>query len=274
MYSTGWIRCLANNGRLRIEGSAIVDQFFFSFHDSEKNTSRPDAGDEIASHQERSPQTAYDQAACDPQQRFDQTYPNTFPVPCIRICVSLNSRIPASAIREMKTNYSEQLPKTMRLLTADLNQPRSTATRTASAPGPDRDSQIRRSSRAWRRSFGKKTCKSPTARSSALKTVISPDLTTTMIRRTKARGQASSTCISCCRSLSCRPSCWFMRSGRVFSMRLRRSGREWRLPFIICRSGTTRRRFSPGAKAVLRGAGCCSHPSILSLVGVDWARRL
>jgi hypothetical protein len=47
----------------------------------------------------------------------------------------LNSRIPASAIREMKTNYSEQLPKTMRLLTADLNSPRSIATRTASALG-------------------------------------------------------------------------------------------------------------------------------------------
>src|SRR4051794_33911605 len=30
----------------------------------------------------------------------------------------LEHRIPASAIREMKTNYSEQLPKTMRLLTA------------------------------------------------------------------------------------------------------------------------------------------------------------
>ncbi len=47
----------------------------------------------------------------------------------------LSSRIPASAIRDMKTNYSEQLPKTMRLLTADLNQPRSIATRTASALG-------------------------------------------------------------------------------------------------------------------------------------------
>jgi hypothetical protein len=47
----------------------------------------------------------------------------------------LNSRIPASAIRDMKMNYSEQLPKTMRLLTADLNQPRSIATRTASSLG-------------------------------------------------------------------------------------------------------------------------------------------
>jgi len=35
----------------------------------------------------------------------------------------------------MKTNYSEQLPKTMRLLTADLNSPRSIATRTAASLG-------------------------------------------------------------------------------------------------------------------------------------------
>ncbi len=47
----------------------------------------------------------------------------------------LHSRIPASAIREMKFNYSEQLPKTMRLLTADLNSPKSIATRTASSLG-------------------------------------------------------------------------------------------------------------------------------------------
>ncbi len=47
----------------------------------------------------------------------------------------INARIPASAIREMKTNYSEQLPKTMRLLTADLNSPRSIATRIASSLG-------------------------------------------------------------------------------------------------------------------------------------------
>jgi hypothetical protein len=47
----------------------------------------------------------------------------------------IKSGIPAGAIRDMKTNYSEQLPKTMRLLTADLNSPRSIATRTASALG-------------------------------------------------------------------------------------------------------------------------------------------
>jgi hypothetical protein len=49
----------------------------FSFHDPEKNTSRPDAGDEIASSQKRSPQKTHDQAASDTQQRFDETYPNT-----------------------------------------------------------------------------------------------------------------------------------------------------------------------------------------------------
>jgi hypothetical protein len=47
----------------------------------------------------------------------------------------LSGLIPASAIRDMKINYSEQLPKTMRLLTADLNSPRSIATRTASSLG-------------------------------------------------------------------------------------------------------------------------------------------
>jgi hypothetical protein len=47
----------------------------------------------------------------------------------------LSSPIPASAIRDMKVNYSEQLPKTMRLLTADLNSPRSAATQAASSLG-------------------------------------------------------------------------------------------------------------------------------------------
>jgi hypothetical protein len=47
----------------------------------------------------------------------------------------LNSPIPASAIRDMKVNYSEQLPKTMRLLTADLNSPRSATTQAASSLG-------------------------------------------------------------------------------------------------------------------------------------------
>jgi hypothetical protein len=47
----------------------------------------------------------------------------------------LSAAIPASAIRNMKTNYSEVLPKTMRLLTADLNHPRSKAAQAASSVG-------------------------------------------------------------------------------------------------------------------------------------------
>jgi hypothetical protein len=50
-----------------LTGAAIVKQFFFSFHYPEKNTSRPDAGDEIASFQKRSPQKTHDQAASDTQ---------------------------------------------------------------------------------------------------------------------------------------------------------------------------------------------------------------